>query len=394
MPNSENIMKIIQVHNKEDIRRFLELPLKIYEGDEKFIRPLDADIEAVFDPRKNERFLGGEAVRFLLENEKGETIGRIAAFYQNQTSEQSREKAGGCGFFECINDQASAFMLFDAAKHWLKEKGMETMDGPINFGDRDKWWGLLVDGFYEPCYQCNYNPPYYREFFENYGFKLYFKQFTYWRSISEALDERYASRASKILANRGYTFEHVDKRNLEKAMQDFREVYNKAWVHHAGVAEMTAEESRKLLTSMKAILDPRLLWFSYYNGEPVGFFISIPDVNQLIVKYLNGKLTLLGKLLFLWRKKTNKCKTMFGIVFGIVPEHQRRGVEIAMIVSARATLQQKNMPYKELQLNWIGDFNPKMMRVAEQIGAKIYKTHHTYRYNFDRLKQFERYPVL
>jgi hypothetical protein len=85
---------------------------------------------------------------------------------------------------------------------------------------------------------------------------------------------------------------------------------------------------------------------------------------------------------------------MFGIVFGVVPEHQRKGVEIAMIVAARDSIQKRDMPYEELQMNWIGDFNPKMMRVAEQIGAEIYKTHHTYRYNFDRLKQFERYPVL
>jgi hypothetical protein len=308
--------------------------------------------------------------------------------------DQYDQRAGGCGFFECINDKEAAYLLFEQAKLWLSSKGMETMDGPINFGDRDKWWGLLVDGFHEPCYQCNYNPPYYQELFESYGFQLYFKQYTYWRNVREELDTKYAERAGRILANRGYTFDHAHKNNLQKAAQDFRIVYNKGWAKHAGVAEISKEDAEGLMKNMKAIIDPKLIWFAYYEGQAVGFFVSIPDVNQLIVKFLNGKLTLYGKLLFAWRKLKKKCKTMFGIVFGVVPEHQRKGVEIAMIVAARDSIQKRDMPYEELQMNWIGDFNPKMMRVAEQIGAEIYKTHHTYRYNFDRLKQFERYPVL
>lgn len=120
----------------------------------------------------------------------------------------------------------------------------------------------------------------------------------------------------------------------------------------------------------------------------------MPDLNQLIVKKLDGEITAWGKLLFLWRKLTNRCKTMFGVIFGVVPEHQRRGLEIALIVESAKLVQRKDVPYEELQMNWIGDFNPKMMRVAEQIGAKVYKTHYTYRYLFDRTKEFKRHPIL
>src|SRR3546814_3717429 len=91
------------------------------------------------------------------------------------------------------------------AKTWLEGKGMEAMDGPINFGDRDKWWGLLVDGFYEPCYTCNYNPPYYQDFFEQYGFQLYFKQYTYLRKVKEKVNAVYADRALRILTDRKST---------------------------------------------------------------------------------------------------------------------------------------------------------------------------------------------
>lgn len=387
-------MKIVEVNTSELEKHFVEMPMKLYQGDCNYIRPLDDDIYSIFDSTRNKSYKDGECIRWLLQNKEGSYIGRIAAFYNSKTMDQYDQRAGGCGFFESINDKEAAHLLFEQAKLWLSSKGVEAMDGPINFGDRDKWWGLLVDGFHEPCYQCNYNPPYYQELFESYGFQLYFKQYTYWRNVREELDTKYAERAGRILANRGYTFDHAHKNNLKKAAQDFRIVYNKGWAKHAGVAEISKEDAEGLMKNMKAIIDPKLIWFAYYEGQAVGFFVSIPDVNQLIVKFLNGKLTLYGKLLFAWRKLTNKCKTMFGIVFGVVPEHQRKGVEIAMIVAARDIIQKRDMPYEELQMNWIGDFNPKMMRVAEQIGAKIYKTHHTYRYNFDRSKQFARYPVL
>jgi len=387
-------MKVIEVNNQDLAKSFIRVALQFYENDKNYIRPLDADIEDVFDPGKNNAFKQGECIRWLLQDASGKYIGRIAAFYTKDTIDNYELPTGGCGFFECINDQKAAFFLFDTAKAWLSSKGLEAMDGPINFGERNKWWGLLADGFYEPCYTCNYNPVYYQSLFEAYGFQLYYKQYTYWRDVRTALDTSYAERAKKILANRGYTFEHVRKSNLEEAARNFRSVYNKAWARHAGIGEMTEVQAQELLKNMRPIIDPKLIWFAFYNNEPVGFWISIPDLNQLIVKYLHGTLTWWGKLLFMWRKFTKQNKTMFGVIFGVIPEHQRKGLEIALIVESAKLVQDKNMPYEELQMNWIGDFNPKMMRVAEQIGARIYKTHHTYRYLFDRNKEFERYPVL
>lgn len=388
-------MQIIEVNSEKTARAFIHMAPKLYQEDAHYIRPLDADVDAVFNPEKNMAFQDGGCKRWLLLGDNDAYIGRIAAFYTKDTKTRYEQPTGACGFFECINDQKAANLLFDTAKSWLQEQGLQAMDGPVNFGDRDKWWGLLVDGFYEPCYQCNYNPPYYQDLFESYGFEVYFKQYTYWRRISEPLDTKYAERAKRILENRGYSFGHADLNDLEKAARDFRQVYNEAWARHEGIGELSEEQTKALLSSMRPILDPNLIWFTYFNNKPVGFFVSIPDINQLIVKHVKGKLSLWGKLLFLFRKKRKLCKTIFGIVFGVSPQHQKKGVEIAMIVESAKLLQDKKaMKYKELQMNWIGDFNPKMMRVAENIGAKIYKTHHTYRYLFDREQPFTRYPIL
>lgn len=387
-------MYIQQVADKNTAKEFLLFPLSIYKDDENYIRPLDKDIEFVFDENKNKYFRHGECVRWLLKNDDGKTIGRIAAFINRKTAKSFDQPTGGVGFFECINHKEAAFLLFDTAKKWLAERGMEAMDGPINFGDRDKWWGLLVDGFYQPCYCCNYNPPYYQQFFEEYGFEVYFKQYTYYRKLEWKLTPAYQEKAQKILQNPDYTFEHMRLKNLPKYIEDFRTVYNKAWVKHAGVKEMSPAQAKVIMGQLKPILDEKIVWYAYYKGECVGFYVNIPELNQLF-KYVNGKLDLIGKLKLLYHKWRGSNKTMYGIVFGIAPEHQKKGVEAAMIVeAAKIILDEKAVGYTDFQMNWIGDFNPKMMNVAEQIGGQIYKTHHTYRYLFDRSKEFKRHPIL
>lgn len=389
-------MKIKKVDTSQLSRLFLEMPLTLYANDKHYIRPLDEDIESVFDSEKNSMFAYGDCCRWLLFDHHEQCIGRIAAFYDQVSATNYGQPTGGCGFFECINDKEAAFLLFDTARAWLLSHGMQAMDGPINFGSRERWWGLLVDGFVEPCYCSNYHLPYYRELFEGYGFQLYYKQYTYQRKLDLAISERYIAKAKRLLGMRGYHFDYIRKKDLYKAAEQFRTVYNKAWVRHDGVGEMTAVQSKKLMKNLKPIVDPLGLWFAYYEGQPVGFFISIPDVNQLLVKHVHGRVGIKGLLILLWNKYFKKCKTLFGIVFGVVPEHQRKGVEVALIMeSAKIFINKKGQTgYEELQMNWIGDFNPKMMNLAEQIGAHIYKTHHTYRYLFDPKKPFERHPTL
>lgn len=388
-------MKIKEVNDKKTGKAFLELPLTLYKNDPNFIRPLDKDIEFVFDTNKNKYFRHGECIRWVLLDSNEKVIGRIAAFINRKTAKTFDQPTGGVGFFECIENKEAAFLLFDTAKEWLAIKGMEAMDGPINFGDRDKWWGLLVDGFYPPCYCCNYNPTYYQTYFEGYGFQVYFKQHTYYKKVREQLAPSYLEKANTILDNKDYHFEHMRLNNLEKYIEDFRTVYNKAWVKHAGVREMTTQQAKVIMGQLKPVIDEKIIWYAYYKNECVGFYINIPELNQLFVKHVNGKLDWIGKLKFLYHKWRKTSKDMYGIVFGIAPEHQRKGVEAAMIVAAAKTIQDSSkVPYEDLQMNWIGDFNPKMMNVAEHIGGRIYKTHHTYRYLFDRTKEFKRHPIL
>ena len=169
--------KVIEVTDKTTQAEFIQLPFSIYKSDPNWIPPLKQDIEKVFDPAKNKFFEDGECTRWILKDERGQTIGRIAAFINRRTAFTEDQPTGGCGFFECIDNQEAANLLFDTGKQWLQERKMEAMDGPINFGERNAWWGLLVDGFTPATYEMNYNLPYYKALFENYGFKIYFKQY-------------------------------------------------------------------------------------------------------------------------------------------------------------------------------------------------------------------------
>ena len=373
---------------------FLTLPVQLYASDPNWIRPLDNDISSVFDPRKNPHFKQGEAIRWILFDESDQAIGRVAAFYERNTKE-GEVPVGGMGFFECIEEEKAAFLLFDACKNWLSERGMEGMDGPINFGERDSFWGLMVKGWeFEPTYKMPWTKPYYISFFENYGFQDYFQQYVYVSSIRGAnVTAGIEEKAQRIYQNPNYNFKHIEKSNLAKYAEDFKIIYNAAWAKFPGVSEMTSEQAQKLVKQMKPIIDEQLLWFAYSElDEPVAFFIVIPDLNQ-IVKHLHGKLDTWGKIKFLLLKSRGVLTRTCGVIFGVVPEHQGKGVESAIALRFRTAARENPFyPYTTMDMNWVGDFNPKMMRFVSQLGATNDKTFITYRYLFNPNQPFSRCP--
>ncbi|MEC7244860.1 MAG: hypothetical protein VXV77_03360 [Bacteroidota bacterium] len=381
-------MNIIEVNSKKDKKDFIQIACSIYKNEKNWIRPLDKDINSVFDPKTNKAFRKGDVKRWILKN-NNETIGRIAAFYSSK-NDKEKLRVGGCGFFECIDDKEAAKILFDTAKNWLEKNGYNSMDGPINFGERDKWWGCLVEGFdIDPNYLQNYGKAYYQKLFENYGFQLLFRQLTFLKKVRTPLSEKLSLKAERALRDPNYNFKTLEKRNIQKYIRDFTKIYNDAWSKYPGVSKLELSQAKLLFAQLKPILDEKILWFAYHNNDPIGFFISIPEMNQ-IFRHVNGKLDLFGKLKTFYHLKIKKsCKKMVGLVFGIVPKHQGKGVDGALIMASRETIQEK-LAYEDLELNWIPDFNKSMIRVAEQVQVKLGKIHHTYRYNFDRSIPVER----
>lgn len=384
-----------EVLSEADKKEFLQLPVRLYKNTPAWIRPLDKDVEGVFDSKINKTFNHGECIRWILINDHGQVVGRVAAFINQKTVNKGNDQpTGGIGFFDCIEDKQAAFMLFDQCKNWLQQKGMEAMDGPVNFGNRDRWWGLLIEGFdREPNYQCNYNFPYYQKFFEDYGFQVYFYQLTFGRPIQGGIDPRLLEKSLLVEKDPNYRFEYIKKSEWGKLPEMVRTVYNKAWAKRGEIPELTEAQAKHLIKQMKPIMDEKLLWFGFYKDEPISFFLSLPEVNQ-IFKHVNGKLDLIGKLKFVWHTLMKTNKKAFGILFGLVPEHQGKGVDGAIIENFRKFAHGGGISYTYYEMNWIGDFNPKMIRVVEQINAPVVKRHATYRKLFDETKPFKRMPII
>jgi len=383
-------MKIIEVTNRKTRHLFLKTPKILYKNDPYWVCPPDPEIESIFNPRQNRFFKEGEAIRWILVNEKNKPLGRIAAFYYREYARSHKQPTGGTGFFECINDQGAANLLFDTAKKWLESKGMEAMDGPVNFGENDNHWGLLVKGFIHPGYGMPYNFPYYRELFENYGFKLFFEQFSYHMDITLPFPDRFWKIADWVMRRPGFRFEHARLSEAGKYINDLVTIYNTAWAEmKENFTPLEAEVVKKDFLKNKAVIDEELVWFVYHNDEPVALYLLLPDIN-MILKHFNGRLHLINKLRFLYYQKTRKIKRVRAVMAGVVPKYQGTGLESGIFKSLEPVFSKKYW-YTEIELSWVGDFNPKMRSVYEAVGGKLSKIHHTYRYLFDRNAPFERY---
>lgn len=182
-------MQVIEVNTPSLAKDFIQANVLMNKNNPRYIRPLDNEVNDVFDVNKNKNYQYGETKRWILKDDNGALAGRIAAFTNTKYVNHGTDfPTGGVGFFDCINNQAAANLLFDKAAEWLRSKGMEAMDGPINFGDRDKWWGLMVEGFEkEPIYGMSYNPPYYEALFESYGFLNFYNQYYYAMNVTDTL---------------------------------------------------------------------------------------------------------------------------------------------------------------------------------------------------------------
>jgi GNAT superfamily N-acetyltransferase len=389
-------MTVIEVKNKKDVREFLCFPKKLYRGDPFWVCPLDSAIEAVFDPAKNNTFRHGEAIRWILRDDNGITIGRIAAFIDRIRSAANSQPTGGIGFFEIIDNKNAAFYLFDTAREWLAARGMEAMDGPINFGENDNYWGLLVEGFMQQGFGMPYNKKYYRTFFEEYGFKNYFEQYSYHRDVRGAdneivqFPERMMKIAEWISRRPGYSFRHFEFRNKEKFIQDIVDIYNSTWsVFKEDFTPLDPTFLEESINKAKPVVDEELIWFAYFNDKPISFFILFPDLNQ-ILKHFDGRMNLWNIIRFIYFRMTHKMTRMRAIVGGVHPAYQNSGVESAIFLHLYKEFKHKPW-FNELELSWVGDYNPKMIAIYEALGATKAKTHITYRYLINNSLPFIRY---
>jgi len=370
--------ELIEVLKPAHEKAFLEIPAIIYQNNPFWISPLHSEIQNIFDPDFNPYYKRGAARRWIVVNQHQDVLGRIAAFIDFTKMYESGKKIGRIGFFECVEEENVAKSLLDVATRWLKDYyQVDAVDGPVNFGENDKYWGLLIDGFESSSYGMNYNPPYYKDFLEKYGFEKQYEQLTNQIEVKNSLPERFVRISERVCRNSRYTFEHFSYKEKDRFVRDFAEIYNAAWSSFEGFRPISEEYLERSLLQLKPVLVESFIWFAYVDEKPAGLLVGLPDLNEAL-KNTDGKFTFLSGIKFLFFKYFKGFTRVRVVVMGVVPDFQCLGLESALIYKAfKACMDKPNFSY--IQLAWVGDFNQKMIAIHRAMGAVPEMRHATYR---------------
>lgn len=374
---ADNI-EILEVDSDSDRNKFIEFPYKFYEGNTYWVEPLRFDVKNNLSEKKNP-FYQHSKIKLWLAKKNGEIVGRIAGIINDNHNKFHKDKVGFFGFFECINDKNAAKLLFEKAAGFVKENGMDTLRGPVSPSTNDEC-GLLVEGFDSPPVMLMpYNPEYYKDLLESYGFKKAKDMYALWISKDVIKNEQMMSKLDRIsdmiLKKENLKIRKVNLKDFQNEVQKVREVYNNAWEENWGFVPMTEDEFKFIAANLKLAVDPMYVEFAEINGETVGFSLALPDINQAI-KGLNGKLFPFGLFKFLANKK--KIDQLRVIIMGVKKEYHKKGIDA--IFYRDIIRDANNRGIKGAEISWVLEDNLAMKQTAEKLGAKVYKTYRMYDY--------------
>ena len=369
---SKQELHIEEVKNRQDLMTFIRFPWRIYQGDRYWVPPLIKDQLQKFSP--NHPFRSHSEMTLLLAYRGEEVAGRIAGIIDHSFIKFHQEKTGFFGFFESIRDSQVTGLLLSRVKDWLRGHGMEKMIGPMNPSTNDEC-GLLIEGFdSSPRLMMPYNPSYLPSLLEGFGLTKAMDLYAYWLDQSFFLFDR-LDRITERLKKREPQLwvRPLNLRDFDHELKIIKEIYNQAWSKNWGFVPMTEEEIDDLAKNLKPLVVPDLVLFAYWQDEPVGFSVSLPDYNE-VLKRLNGKLGLLGLLKFFYFSK--KIHTVRIMLLGVKHAFQKRGVE--GLLYYETFKRGINKGYFRGECSWILEDNLLMQRGIEAMGGKRYKTYRIY----------------
>jgi GNAT superfamily N-acetyltransferase len=366
---------VIDLNRKADRKLFLDMAKPIYAGDPQFVMPLYFERMKFLDPQQNVGLSGLEILP-LLAKQNGKVVGRITAHIDRDYDAYHQTKAGWFGFFECINDRKVAHALFDRATRWLRDKGAVEVIGPMNFTTNHQA-GMLVQNFDRPpAVEMTYNPRYYQELVESYGFGKAKDLYAWWIDVSDGIENQKVARIHKI-AQRIASKQGVKLRTLK--MKDFNaeaerlfELYNRAWQKNWGFVPLNREKFFHQVKDLKDVADERLIFFIEVNGSPVAFCCTLPDINEALPK--DGKLFPLGWLEFLRNRKKIKHARLFTL--GVLPEYRKRGLETLLFIET--AVRAKELGFHSGEIGWTLEDNVLINKAIEQMDGRLDRIYRLY----------------
>jgi len=362
------------ISGKKATNAFIKLQWKFYEGDRNWVPPLLMDRRKLLNPEKNPFFKHADMRLFIAERD-GERVGRIAAIVNRNHNEEHKDKVGFFGFFESINNADVSNALFDAAAEWLRGKGMDTMRGPLNPSINDEI-GLLVDGFDRPpVILMTYNPRYYPLLLEEYGFKKAKDLYAYLLENEKVLTPKLERGQELVRQRYGVAVRNLNFKNLEKETIILKDLYNRSWQANWGAVAMTDDEfdflAKDLAQSIGKFKD--LVFVLEKQGEPVGFALCLPDLNQLLIHNRRGALLPAVYHLMTGTKRIDLVRI---IVLGVLPNFRGKGFDSVMYYEVLKRAESHGILLGEA--SWVLEDNEMMNRGAKLMNAERYKTYRIY----------------
>jgi len=369
-------LAITPVRGKKDLQAFLDLPYRIYADDPHYVYPLQAQLKEFFDKKKNP-FHNHALTETWLARRGGQVVGRIGACVDRYHNEHWRETTGFFGFFECVDDRAVAHALLDVARDWLRERGQTVMRGPLNFTTNHDAPGLLVDGEPgSPVQGMAYNPAYYVDLLTSYEGLEKCKDLWAWqvRASDIELPKRVQDNAKRVLKGEtDLTVRPINKKDFKNEVELIRGLYNRCWHENWGFIPMDPDEFYFSAKEMKMLVNENLLLIAEWQGEPIGFSMTVPDFNRAM-KGVRGKLFPFGIFKFLRdKRKIDYARTL---LLGVLPEHRHKGVDVLMVLRTYKAAIRGGITAGEC--SWILESNRAMNRILEKLGAKVYRTYRIY----------------
>jgi hypothetical protein len=363
-------LEVIEVDTPRRLKDFIMLPFRLYKNQPNWVAPLISERKAFFNKDKNP-FYHGAKTKLFLATKNGEVVGRIATCVNFNHNEYHQEKTGFFGFFECIDDFEVASMLFKVAMITLKAEGMERMRGPTNFSTNHEI-GFLIEGFDMPPTVMNpYNEPYLPKLAEKFGLKKVMDLNAYLISKEIPISERQVALVNKIRERHKVEIRPVNMSKFDEEVKLINGIYNQAWSRNWGFVPMPEDEFVYMAKDLKQIVDPEMALIAFVGGEPAGFSLAVPDINQIFVK-MRGRLFPFGIFTLLWNAKVrHTIKGVRMLTMGVVPKFQKRGIDNIFYVDTYLKGVAKGYDWAEL--SWILETNELMCRAAANMSGKLYK---------------------
>ena len=355
------------VRSSADRARFLDFVYDHYAGSPHYVPPLRMDQKSVLDPKKNPFFEHG-AVELFLAERGGAVVGRVAAIENGQHLAKYADGVGFFGFFETVEDYAVAEALLDAAAGWLRVRGLTGVRGPANPTMNDVC-GLLVDGFDRPpSILLAYNPPYYREYLERYGFERAMTAWAFYVHEAYINADRMA-RGAEIVRRRNPSVRvrSLDPARFDEDVATAMAIYNEAWAENWGHVPYTRPEALHLAKELKPVIEEDLFLFAELDGEPVAFAASLPNLNRALKKLPRGRLFPTGLPKLLATVKAGGIYEIRMALMGILPAHRNLGLDALLI--HQTIVNGRRDGYEAAELSWVLDANKPLVNALEKLGC-------------------------